>query len=122
MEQGANKFGISSTNPLFIKSDALAKIVYKICLKFPKHEMFGLTSQLRRAGLSVILNIIEGFARQSSNEFRRFLIISFGSLKETKYLLHFALEQNYVLPETYQEATNLAEETAKILWSVIRHK
>ena len=84
--------------------------------------MFGLTSQLRRAGLSVILNIIEGFARQSEKEYHRFLVISFGSLKETKYLLHFALEQKYLSQATFQETSNLAEETAKILWIIIRKR
>ena len=122
MEQGTSQFGISLTNPLFIKADTLAKLVYKICLQFPKHEMYGLTSQLRRAGLSVILNIIEGFARQSHNEFRRFLIISFGSLKETKYLLYFALEQNYLSQDAYQEVMKIAEEVAKITWVIIRQK
>lgn len=50
-------------NPLFIKADQLAHTVYDISGTFPKHEAFGVTSQIRRAGLSVILNIVEGFAR-----------------------------------------------------------
>jgi len=55
--------GGQKENPLFIKEDLFAKEVYKITQDFPKDEMYSLTSQLRRAGLSVILNIVEGFAR-----------------------------------------------------------
>lgn len=113
---------ISKTNPLYVKADLLAKETYRIVLSFPKFEMYGLSSQLRRAILSVILNIIEGFSRQSKNEFRRFLIISFGSLEESRYLLEFANIQNYIDNDKYQELTNLLNEVAKILWSIINNK
>lgn len=106
-------------NPLFVKSDLLAKKIYSVCRYFPRDEIYGLTSQLRRSALSVVLNIIEGFARRSSNEFRRFLIISYGSLKETKYLLLFSLEQQYLNQSQYQEIFQLSEEVAKLLWTVI---
>ncbi len=109
-------------NPLFIKADLLAKEIYKISKNFPKDEMYGLTSQLRRAALSVILNIIEGFARQSPNEYRRFLLISFGSLKETQYLLSFAQEQNYLSEIEYRQTYSISEEVAKILWTIIHKK
>jgi four helix bundle protein len=109
-------------NPLFVKADLLAKEVYFATKNFPKNEQYGLTSQLRRAGLSVILNIVEGFARQTSKEFNRFLIISFGSLKETKYLLYFAKEQKYLDDLNYQKLLAVAEEVAKILWSIINTK
>lgn len=107
------------SNPLFIKSDLLAKKVYEVSQKFPHNEMYGLTSQLRRAGMSVVLNIIEGFARGGQNEFRRFLWISFGSLKETKYLLYFAYYQKYLSEVEYKQTLLLAEEVAKIIWSII---
>ena len=115
-------YGEGKQNPLFIKADGLAKLVYKITKNFPKDEIYGLTSQLRRAGLSVILNIVEGFARQGANEYRRFLIISFGSLKETKYLLYFAHQQKYLNKEDYNNAISVAEEVAKILWTIINKK
>ncbi len=60
------------------KADILAHKSYEISQYFPKSEVFGLTSQLRRAVLSVPLNIIEGYARVNKNEFRRFLSISLG--------------------------------------------
>ena len=108
-------------NPLFIKADLLAKKVYSITRIFPRNEEFGITSQLRRAGLSVILNIVEGFARQGAVEYRRFLVIAFGSLKETKYLLYFSHQQNYLDTAAYQEVLSVAEEVSKILWTII-HK
>lgn len=106
-------------NPLFIKADRLAKEVYRLAKNFPRNEEFGLTSQLRRAALSVMLNIIEGFARQSINEYRKFLLIAFGSLKETKYLLYFSHEQKYLKEAEYADLLSIAEEVAKILWSII---
>lgn len=110
------------TNPLFVKSDLLTKNVYSISRKFPKEEIYVMTSQLRRAALSVSLNIIEGFARQSKNEFRRFLLISFGSLKETKYLIDFAKSQNYISEKEYTEVISLAEEVSKIIWTILYPK
>jgi four helix bundle protein len=109
-------------NPLFVKADLLAKEVYAVTHSFPKEEMYGITSQVRRAALSVILNIIEGFARQTAAEYRRFLLISFGSLKETKYLLYFSKEQNYITSENYKKTIDLAEEVSKILWSITKKK
>ncbi len=107
------------SNPLFIKSDLLAKEIYRITKDFPKNEMYGLTSQIRRSGLSVILNIIEGFARLGKKENKRFQIIAFGSLKETKYLLYFAKEQEYLDSNTYKEILSLTEEISKMLWKII---
>lgn len=113
---------ISKTNPLYVKADLLAKSVYKKCKFFPKHEMYGLTSQLRRAVLSIILNIVEGFARQGEKEYRRFLIISFGSLEETRYLLEFSFDQDYLSKEDLDYLISLTDEVAKIIWSILYPK
>lgn len=110
---------ISKTNPLYAKADQLAKEVYKKCRLFPKEEMYGLTSQLRRAVLSIILNIVEGFARGGDKEFRRFLLISFGSLEETRYLLEFSVEQKYLSKDDHEYLILIMDELAKILWSII---
>jgi four helix bundle protein len=64
--------------------------VYDESESFPKSEQFGARSQLRRSALSVMLNYKEGYARQSSGDLRRFLKISYGSLKESEYLVEFA--------------------------------
>lgn len=115
---------ISKTNPLYVKADLLTKEVYKIIPLFPKSEMYALCSQLRRAVMSVILNIIEGFARRTSSivEYRRFLVISFGSLEETRYILEFSHEQKYISDETFRQLHNLCDEVAKILWTIIHSK
>ena len=107
-------------DPLSEKADELAHLVYKVTKKFPKEELYGLTSQLRRAVLSVPLNIVEGFARKGSRDYRQFLYIAYGSLKETKYLLNFAFEEGYLKEKEYGEISSLAEEVGKILWSSIK--
>jgi len=70
----------------------------------------------------VVLNIVEGFARQGPNEFRRFLIISFGSLEETRYLLEFSLRQKYLDEIKFKQLISNVDEIAKILWSIINPK
>jgi four helix bundle protein len=107
-------------DPLSEKADELAHLVYKATKKFPKEELYGLTSQLRRAALSVPLNIVEGFARKGSRDYRQFLYIAYGSLKETKYLLNFAFEEGYLKEKEYGDISSLAEEVGKILWSSIK--
>lgn len=99
-------------------ADQLAHKVYDITLMFPKDEIFGLTSQLRRAVLSVPLNIVEGYARNSKNEFHRFLSISLGSLAEVEYLLDFAAKRRYLKENDYQELIQLKEELGQLLWKL----
>ncbi len=102
------------------KTDELAHFVYRLTKQFPKEELFGLTSQLRRAVISIPLNIIEGFARRGEREYRRFLEIAYGSLKEVKYLLHFVFIEKYISNKDYQKTIILAEEVGKILWTLIQ--
>ena len=115
-----NKNNKIKDNPLTQKADEIARLVYKTSKKFPKDELYGLTSQLRRAAVSIILNIIEGFARKGTKEYRNFLYISYGSLKETKYLLYFAQRENYLNTREYEEILNLTEEVGKMLWATIK--
>ncbi len=69
----------------FELADEVVLMIYKTSRSFPKEEMYGLTSQMRRAAISVASNIVEGCARESLIEYRRFLEMSFGSLKELHY-------------------------------------
>lgn len=71
---------------------ALALFVYEATSGFPKHELYGLTSQARRAAFSAAANIVEGVARPGATEFRRFLDISLASLSELAYTMRFAKE------------------------------
>ena len=102
------------------KMDEYAHLAYKLSRNFPKEEMYGLTSQLRRAALSVTLNYIEGFARQKKAVKQNFWEISYGSLKESKYLLHFALVEGYLDKKDYQRPMKLAEEIGAMLWRSIQ--
>ena len=101
---------------LKIKMDKYVHSVYRLSRNFPKEELYGVTSQIRRSSLSVILNYIEGFARYKKAVKLNFWEISYGSLKESKYLLHFCLVERYISKEDYQEAVELAEEIGAMLW------
>ena len=98
------------------KADELAFGVYLATKTFPKDERFGLTSQLRRAALSVPTNIVEGYGRHGRNELRQFVNIALGSLAETEYLLEFSLRLEYFTEEKYDRLESLREETGKLLW------
>lgn len=94
--------------------------VYRLTGVFPKHEMFGVTSQLRRSALSVILNYVEGYARRRTAVYKNFLEISYGSLKESSYLLTFSLEEKYILDRIiFEECKILADQIGAMLWSTI---
>lgn len=74
----------------------LVKIVYKIIKKFPKDEIYSLTSQLKRSVTSVVLNIVEGSGRWSTKDFARFIRQAIGSLLETDAGLKIGISLNYI--------------------------
>ncbi|HAF96114.1 MAG: hypothetical protein A2X34_05155 [Elusimicrobia bacterium GWC2_51_8] len=78
------------------KALSFTKEIYMVTKGFPADEMFGVTSQIRRAAVSVVLNIAEGAGRKSKKEFKHFLSMSYGSLCETTTLLRLSLELNYI--------------------------
>ncbi len=98
------------------KADELAYQTYTATKAFPKEEVYGVTSQLRRAALSVPTNIVEGYARQGKNEFRHFTNIALGSLAEAKYLLGFCLRLSYLKPAEHKRLDAQAEEVGRLLW------
>ena len=98
------------------KADELAQVVYEATKNMPKEEMFGLTSQLRRAALSVPLNIIEGYARRSHKTFANFLAISYGSLMETKYLVEFAGKLRYISEHEKNQLMEKINEVGGLIW------
>ncbi len=101
------------------KMDEYAHLVYEFTKSFPREELYGVTSQLRRASLSVILNFVEGFARRKSAVKKNFWEISYGSLKESKYLIEFSHKENYLEKKSYQRATAMADEIGAMLWRMI---
>ena len=105
----------------FELADELAIIIYRITISFPKEEVYGLTSQMRRAAVSVPSNIVEGCARESQNEYVRFLAIAFGSLRELHYQFGLACRLNFVKEVKDIADINLKfDETEKVLGALIR--
>jgi len=102
------------------KMDEFVHTVYKITKKFPKEELYGIVSQLRRASLSVILNYIEGYARGKDKIHKNFLEISYGSLKESKYLLYFSFCEKFITKNEYDKIIRLADEIGAMLWGIIK--
>ena len=103
------------------KMDEYAHLVYSLTKNFPKEELYGVTSQLRRAALSVILNYIEGYARGRSKVHKNFIEISYGSLKESKYLLCFSLTEKYIQIKDFEKSVKLAEEIGAMLWGILKN-
>ena len=103
--------------------DQYVKSVYVQTKSFPKEEIYGLTSQLRRATLSIMLNYVEGYARKKGEKckvYQNFLEISYGSLKETKYLLYLSQYLCYLEDKEYRTMIKLADEIGAMLYSIIR--
>jgi four helix bundle protein len=99
------------------KADEFALEIYRITRNFPKEEMYGLTSQLRRAALSVPTNIVEGYARKGDKELSRFVNIAIGSLAEVEYLLDFSRKLGYMTQDAHSKADTLRNEVGRLLWS-----
>lgn len=104
------------------KCDELAKEIYRVSASFPRDEIYALTSQLRRAGLSAPTNIVEGYARRSKSkkEFYQFLTITLGSLAEAGYLLDFAKSLGYVSDPEFDKLSSLRDECSRLVWGLIR--
>ena len=94
--------------------------IYAVTRGFPKEEIYGLTSQLRRAGYSVPSNIVEGSARETQRDYLHFLYIARASLSEARYFVHLAHRLGYMNANQHNQLLNQADETARILAGLIR--
>ena len=111
--------GINFREKLQSKMDCCAHRVYAATKNFPKEELYSTVSQLRRAALSVVLNFVEGYARRvngNDGNFRNFLNISYGSLKESRYLLDFSLIEGYIQEDFHRELAAQADEIGAMLY------
>ena len=104
----------------FKLADEMAVLIYEITKSFPKNEIYGLTSQMRRSVVSVPSNIVEGCARESQSEYLRFLEIAFGSLTELHYQFTLASRLGYVEKSRISECETKITETEKVLSALIR--
>jgi four helix bundle protein len=100
------------------KSMDLVEMTYKIVVKLPINEQYGLSSQLRRAAGSVPANIAEGFGRWHAGEFIRFLLIANGSVKELETHLLIAVRLQLVQPSDIEASMQMAKEISKMIFAL----
>lgn len=101
-------------------ADDLTVAVYQRTSSFPREELYGLTSQLRRAAYSVPANIAEGAGRESKKDYLHFLYIARGSLAETRYFVHLAERLSYLSAEESAQLESRGRETFACLHGLIR--
>jgi four helix bundle protein len=101
------------------KSQKLAVKIYQVTKSFPKEELYGITSQIRRAAISIPTNIAEGCGKNSEKEFSRYLSIAQGSASEVHSLLLLAKDLGYQKEEENQQLENEIIEIKKMLYSLI---
>jgi four helix bundle protein len=104
----------------FDLADELVLTVYKVTRSFPSDERFGLTSQLRRAAVSIVANIVEGCARESQKEFSQFLNVAFGSTREVGYHISLARRLGYLSESGAQLLETKYDETARVLHGLFK--
>lgn len=92
---------------------------YKLTEHFPKHELYGVTSQIRRAAASVPANISEGFGRNYAGDFIRFLSIAQGSVKEVETFLELSVRVEHCKPESIKHAMGLCDQLGRMIRSMI---
>ena len=99
----------------------LAQQIYRITERFPSNEQFGLTSQIRRAAVSIPSNVAEGAARQTKKEFLQFIHISKGSLSELDTQLELARRLEYLTQIEWESLNELLKRVDRMLSGLIRH-
>jgi len=114
--------GISSYRDLKVWQDAMsiAERAYLPTARFPKDEMYGMTSQIRRAAVSIAANIAEGHGRENSGSFIQFMRVSQGSLKELETHLVLAVRVRLVSGEEVEPMLQQCDELGRMLRSLIR--
>lgn len=101
------------------RSIQLSLAIYRLTAAFPAEERYGLTSQLRRAGVSIPSNIAEGYGRGTRKEYKHFLTVARGSTLEVQTQLTIARELEFCLSDQTANAESLSEEVSKMLYSLV---
>lgn len=96
----------------------LAGVLYRLTRQFPREETYGLTAQLRRAGVSIASNIAEGSGRGTRNDYRSFLRMARGSALEVQSQLLIARDLGFGNTADIRRAEDLAEEISRMLWAI----
>lgn len=102
------------------KSHQLALAIYNATKEFPKEELYGLTSQIRRASMSIPTNIAEGCGRNTDADFARFLQMAMGSASETEYQIILAHDLDFLSNDSYEKLHNEVEEVKRMLASLLK--
>ncbi|HET6454680.1 MAG TPA: four helix bundle protein [Armatimonadota bacterium] len=103
----------------FQKADDLVVRVYQVTQTWPKEEQYGLTSQVRRAAVSVASEIVEGSGRRHLTEYLQFTNRGYTSLREVGYQLYLGHRLGYVDDATYAEIKAMHEEAIRVLWGLV---
>lgn len=90
--------------------------IYDAAASFPQEEKYITSTQLKSSALSIILNIVEGYRRNSNNYFHNFLNNAYGSLFETKYLINFARKRNFIDQNNWNILNSDLDELGKMIW------
>ncbi|MBU3901063.1 four helix bundle protein [Patescibacteria group bacterium] len=106
---------------LFQRADELVILIYKCTKNFPREEIFGLVSQMRRAAVSVPANIAEGYSRNNKRERLQFYCISRGSLAEIDYYIELSFKLKYLDEEQYKELSFKRSEVGRMLNGFINY-
>jgi four helix bundle protein len=105
---------------VYQKADELAYKIYQATKYFPGDELYGITSQMRRASTSVAANIVEGYMRETNKERLRFYNISQASLIELEYFIEFSHKLGYLKHLQYTEISNIKSEVGRLLYGFIK--
>lgn len=101
-------------------ADDLAVLVYGVTQKFPKSEIYGLTSQIRRAAVSTAANIVEGASRRTKADYLHFLYMAKGSLAEVGYYVHLSKRLDFITSDEYSKLNALHQEASATLYGLIK--
>jgi len=104
------------------KSMNLVILIYRLTGQFPKEELFGLASQMRRASVSIPSNIAEGHGRHSEKELIRFLYISLGSASELETQILLSNKLDFLKEDSFNQLNDMNNEVIKMLVALIRSK
>ncbi len=104
----------------FELADELVTLAYRSTASFPKEELYGLTSQIRRSAISVPSNIVEGCARDTQAGYVRFLYMAFGSLRELRYQFNLSKRLGYLKDDVFLNIETKVLEAEKVLNGLIK--
>lgn len=99
----------------------LANMIYELTKQDAFRKDFGMVDQIRRAAVSIMNNIAEGYERGSNKDFAKFLFIARGSAGEVRSMLYLAKDQGYLPDKRFDDALVLAVRVAQLCWGMIKH-